>query len=70
MSVSVDDLVVSVASAADAEGMVDVIHAAFGARPALDPPSTAIEETPESIETLSLVAAARYTRRCAAVRLA
>ena len=49
MSVSVDDLVVSVASAADAEGMVDVIHAAFGARPALDPPSTAIEETPESI---------------------
>ena len=29
--------------------MVDVIHAAFGARPPLDPPSTAIEETPESI---------------------
>ena len=49
MSVSVDDLVVSVASAADAEGMVDVIHAAFGARPALDPPSTAIDETSGSI---------------------
>lgn len=49
MSVSVDDLVVSVASATDAEGMVEVIHAAFGARPALDPPSTAIDETPGSI---------------------
>lgn len=29
--------------------MVEVIHAAFGARPALDPPSTAIEETPETV---------------------
>ena len=29
--------------------MVEVIHAAFGARPALDPPSTAIEETTASI---------------------
>ena len=49
MSVSVPDLVVSVASVADAAGMVEVIHAAFGARPALDPPSTAIEETIASI---------------------
>ena len=29
--------------------MVEVIHAAFGARPALDPPSTASEETAESV---------------------
>ncbi len=29
--------------------MVEVIHAAFGARPPLDPPSTAISETPESV---------------------
>ena len=49
MSVSVKDLVVSVAGPGDAEGMVEVIHAAFGARPTLDPPSTAILETPESI---------------------
>lgn len=49
MSVSVSDLVLSVASLDDAAGMVEVIHAAFGARPALDPPSTAIDETPESV---------------------
>ncbi len=49
MSVSVSDLVVSVASADDATAMVEVIHAAFGARPPLDPPSTAIEETPDSV---------------------
>lgn len=42
---TVSDLVVTVASDSDAAGMVQVIHAAFGARPALDPPSTAIEET-------------------------
>ncbi|QDP98622.1 tRNA (adenosine(37)-N6)-threonylcarbamoyltransferase complex ATPase subunit type 1 TsaE [Microlunatus elymi] len=29
--------------------MVEVIHAAFGARPPLDPPSTADSETPESV---------------------
>ena len=29
--------------------MVEVIHAAFGARPPLDPPSTASAETPESV---------------------
>jgi tRNA threonylcarbamoyladenosine biosynthesis protein TsaE len=49
VSVSVTDLVVSVAGAGDAEGMVEVIHAAFGARPTLDPPSTASHETPESV---------------------
>ncbi|WP_375429805.1 tRNA (adenosine(37)-N6)-threonylcarbamoyltransferase complex ATPase subunit type 1 TsaE [uncultured Friedmanniella sp.] len=49
MSVSVVDLVVSVASQDDAAGMVDVIHAAFGARPALDPPSTASEETAATV---------------------
>src|SRR3954467_12667564 len=32
--------------------MVEVIHAAFGARPPLDPPSTAIDETSESIAEL------------------
>lgn len=51
MSVSVSDLIVAVASDADAPAMVEVIHAAFGARPALDPPSTAIDETPESVIT-------------------
>lgn len=50
MNISVTDLSVSVATAADAPGMVEVIHAAFGARPPLDPPSTAIEETSASIE--------------------
>lgn len=49
MSVSVPDLVVAVASLGDGTGMVEVIHAAFGARPALDPPSTAIDETPASV---------------------
>ncbi|GAA2097996.1 hypothetical protein GCM10009841_10670 [Microlunatus panaciterrae] len=51
VNVSVIDLVLSVASPADATGMVEVIHAAFGARPPLDPPSTAIAETPASIRT-------------------
>ncbi len=49
MNVSVADLVVAVASETDAPAMVEVIHAAFGARPALDPPSTAIDETPASV---------------------
>lgn len=49
VNISVSDLVVSVASAADAPGMVEVIHAAFGARPPLDPPSTASAETPETV---------------------
>jgi tRNA threonylcarbamoyladenosine biosynthesis protein TsaE len=49
VSVSVSDLVVSVASVEDAAGMVEVIHAAFGARPALDPPSTASAETTASV---------------------
>jgi tRNA threonylcarbamoyladenosine biosynthesis protein TsaE len=49
VSVSVPDLVVSIAGPGDAEGMVEVIHAAFGARPTLDPPSTAIHENPESV---------------------
>ena len=42
----------SEASASDAPGMVEVIHAAFGARPALDPPSTAIAETPETVSAV------------------
>lgn len=37
------------ATAEHAAGMVEVIHAAFGARPPLDPPSTADAETPESV---------------------
>jgi tRNA threonylcarbamoyladenosine biosynthesis protein TsaE len=49
VTVSVSDLAVSVASTRDAAGMVEVIHAAFGARPALDPPSTANAETAESV---------------------
>ena len=38
-----------VASAAEAAGMVQVIHAAFGSRPALDPPSSASAETTTSV---------------------
>ena len=45
MSVSVSDLVVSIASPRDAAAMIEVIHSAFGARPPVDPPSTAIDET-------------------------
>ncbi|SDT01110.1 tRNA (adenosine(37)-N6)-threonylcarbamoyltransferase complex ATPase subunit type 1 TsaE [Microlunatus soli] len=37
------------AGAQHAAGMVEVIHAAFGARPPLDPPSTADAETPETV---------------------
>jgi tRNA threonylcarbamoyladenosine biosynthesis protein TsaE len=49
VSVSVPDLVVSAASHDDAAGMVEVIHAAFGARPPLTPPSTASSETAASV---------------------
>jgi tRNA threonylcarbamoyladenosine biosynthesis protein TsaE len=49
VSVSVLHPVVSVASEENAAGMVEVIHAAFGARPALDPPSTADAETIASV---------------------
>jgi tRNA threonylcarbamoyladenosine biosynthesis protein TsaE len=49
VNVTVFDLELSVASRADAADMVEVIHAAFGARPQLDPPSTAIDETPETV---------------------
>ncbi len=49
MSVLVGDLVVSVASEENAAEMVEVIHAAFGARPPLDPPSTASADTPQSV---------------------
>lgn len=38
-----------VASPADAAELVEVIHAAFGARPVLDPPSTAGQETEHSV---------------------
>ena len=50
VNISVADLVVSVATAEDAAGMVEVIHAAFGARPPLDPPSTAADENPASVQ--------------------
>lgn len=46
---SVPEPVLRPAAEDDAAGMVEVIHAAFGARPALDPPSTAIDETAESV---------------------
>lgn len=49
MNVTVTELVVSVASPRHAAGMVEVIRAAFGARPRLDPPSTAETETPTSV---------------------
>jgi tRNA threonylcarbamoyladenosine biosynthesis protein TsaE len=51
VNVSVADLVVSVADPRDADGMVEVIHAAFSARPVLDPPATAVDETPDSLQT-------------------
>lgn len=37
------------AEAEDAAAVVDVIHAAFGARPAIDPPPPALSETAESV---------------------
>jgi tRNA threonylcarbamoyladenosine biosynthesis protein TsaE len=49
VSVSVSDLVVSIASPQDAAAMVEVIHSAFDARPRVDPPSAAIDETPETL---------------------
>jgi tRNA threonylcarbamoyladenosine biosynthesis protein TsaE len=49
VSVSVSDLVVSIASPQDAVAMVEVIHSAFGARPPVDPPSAATEETAETL---------------------
>lgn len=49
MNVTVIDLELSAASERDAAALVSVIHAAFGARPPLDPPSTAIDETPETV---------------------
>jgi tRNA threonylcarbamoyladenosine biosynthesis protein TsaE len=45
----VSDLVVDEATAADAAALVDVIHRSFAARPALDPPSTALDETEQSV---------------------
>ncbi|SER21322.1 tRNA (adenosine(37)-N6)-threonylcarbamoyltransferase complex ATPase subunit type 1 TsaE [Microlunatus flavus] len=41
--------VVVVATESDAAAMVEVVHAAFGARPPIDPPSTADQETAETI---------------------
>lgn len=49
VNASVPELDLRQAVPEDSAGMVDVIHAAFGARPPLDPPSTAIDETPETI---------------------
>jgi tRNA threonylcarbamoyladenosine biosynthesis protein TsaE len=45
----VSDLSVREATPGDAVAVRDVIHAAFEARPALDPPSTALAETVESV---------------------
>jgi tRNA threonylcarbamoyladenosine biosynthesis protein TsaE len=49
VSVSVSDLVVSIASPQDAAAMNEVIHSAFGARPHIDPPSDADKETAETL---------------------
>ena len=43
------DLHVIEADGSQAADVVDVIHAAFGARPVLDPPSTAVHESVESV---------------------
>src|SRR6476661_2584520 len=60
VSASVSDLVIAVATHDDAAAMVDVIHAAFGARPPLDPPSTAVDETAETIAELIAVGGGIY----------
>ncbi|GAB3700189.1 tRNA (adenosine(37)-N6)-threonylcarbamoyltransferase complex ATPase subunit type 1 TsaE [Mariniluteicoccus flavus] len=39
----------SLAEVADAEGVVDVVHAAFGARAHVDPPPPALSETAETV---------------------
>ncbi|MET9018699.1 tRNA (adenosine(37)-N6)-threonylcarbamoyltransferase complex ATPase subunit type 1 TsaE [Actinopolymorpha sp. NPDC004070] len=44
------DLHVVEAKPTDAAALVAVIHAAFGARPPLDPPGTALRETVQSVE--------------------
>jgi tRNA threonylcarbamoyladenosine biosynthesis protein TsaE len=49
VSVSVSDLVVSIASPQDAAAMNEVIHSAFDARPQVNPPSDADEETAETL---------------------
>ncbi len=46
---SAPELVLQAADPADAAEITEVIHAAFGARPPLDPPSTAIDETPDTV---------------------
>ena len=43
------DLRVDEVTVADAEALCEVIRAGFAARPRLDPPSTAVEETPASV---------------------
>jgi len=45
----VSDLRVDEVAVADAAALCDVIRAGFAARPRLDPPSTAVEETPASV---------------------
>lgn len=62
MNAPVTDLVVSTASQDDAVGMVEVIRAAFGARPRLDPPSTASEETPDSVRATLASGGGIYAR--------
>lgn len=43
------DLAVAEATVADAAAIVDVIHRSFAARPLLDPPSSALDETEQSV---------------------
>ena len=45
------DLRVEEAKPGDAMDMVDIIHAAFGARPPLDPPSSALSESVASVQS-------------------
>ena len=46
------DLALARATPADAAGLVEVVHAAFGARPPLDPPAPALSETTETLVAL------------------
>ncbi len=48
----VPELVLSAAAVDDAVDMVEVIHAAFGARRPLNPPPTAVKETAESVRAV------------------
>lgn len=49
--VAPDELEITLAEDDDAEAMLNVIHAAFGARGAVAPPPAALQETPDSVRS-------------------